>query len=47
MEHAQFKELPLFTFVDKQMVTENYQQIKKDIAMIIENEIEVLMNTLF
>ena len=40
-----FKELPTIADVSSQLVNENYMQIKKEVAKIIETEIERILNT--
>jgi multidrug transporter EmrE-like cation transporter len=44
-EADSFKEMPVINKVSSQMVNENFKLIKKDIAEVIENEIERILNT--
>jgi hypothetical protein len=44
-ETNSFAELPKINNVSTQMVNENYMQIKKEVARIIETEIERILNT--
>jgi hypothetical protein len=44
-ETDSFAELPKINNVSFQMVNENYMQIKKEVAEIIETEIERILNT--
>jgi hypothetical protein len=44
-EQTNFKELPEFFKVENTDVLANYLQIKKDVAMIIQTEIERIMDT--
>jgi hypothetical protein len=40
-----YEELPVVTYVDKNLILENYYKVKQEIARLIENEIEILLNT--
>jgi hypothetical protein len=44
-EHAGFKSLPVVANIDNTVVNENYLKIKKDIAGLIETELERMLNT--
>lgn len=44
-EEKHFKELPEISKITPEMVLENYYRIKKQIEDLIENEIEILLNT--
>ncbi len=44
-ETTSFKDLEIVSEVDQQLINDNYLRIKKDIAAIIENEMERIMNT--
>jgi len=44
-ETDSYKELPLLNKVSQQMINDNYMQIKREVAEIIEKEIERILNT--
>jgi hypothetical protein len=44
-EQAGYKELPVFSKVEPSDVLENYLQVKKDVAMIVQTEIERILDT--
>ena len=45
IEHANYKELPQFSKVESNDVLNNYRQVKKDVAMIVQNEMERMLDT--
>jgi hypothetical protein len=44
-ENQSYKGLPVVTYVDQELVSENYFKIKKEVEELIELEIEILLNT--
>lgn len=44
-ETTSFKDLPVINIVSGKMVTENFMQIKKEVAELIDTEIERILNT--
>jgi hypothetical protein len=44
-EAAAYKELPIVRTITKEMISENYFRIKGEVEELIENEIEILLNT--
>jgi type IV secretory pathway TraG/TraD family ATPase VirD4 len=44
-EAASYKELPTVRTITKEMISENYFRIKGEVEELIENEIEILLNT--
>lgn len=44
-EAATYKDLEIISTVGQQLINNNYLKIKKDIAEIIENEMDRMMNT--
>ena len=45
IEQANYKELPQFSKVESKDVLDNYLQVKKDVAMIVQTEIERMLDT--
>jgi hypothetical protein len=44
-EQAAYKELPVFSKVEPSDVLKSYLQVKKDVAMIVQMEIERMLDT--
>jgi hypothetical protein len=44
-EHSSYKELPVFSNVQPNDVLKSYLQVKKDVAMIVQTEIERMLDT--
>lgn len=44
-EQNSYKDLPLITSIESNMISENYFKIKRDVEQLIETEIEILLNT--
>jgi hypothetical protein len=44
-EQAGYKELPVFSKVEPSDVLKNYLQVKKDVVMIVQTEIERMLDT--
>ncbi len=44
-EQSGYKELPLFSMVEPSEVLKCYLKVKKDVRMIVQNEIERMLDT--
>ncbi len=44
-EQAVYKELPIFSMVEPADVLKSYLQVKKDVRMIVQTEIERMLDT--
>ena len=45
MEQVRYKELPIFSKVEPADVVKSYLQVKKDVGMIVQTEIESMLDT--
>ena len=44
-EQAGYKDLPVFSNVTPKEILESYMQVKKDVTMIVQTEIERMLDT--